>query len=114
MKRPLPEQQRLDAWLWCARLAKSRARAADLVREGRVRINRQATEKPHARLRPGDVLTLPLGPGVRVVAVKALALRRGPAEAACLLYDELPERPALLHANSEGGIRRAPGTGSQG
>lgn len=113
MKRPLPEEQRLDTWLWCARLVRSRARAADLVREGSVRINRQATEKPHARLRPGDVLTVPIGPGVRVLAVKALALRRGPAAAALLLYDELPDNPALLHADNEGGIRRAPGDASQ-
>ncbi|MGH7122611.1 MAG: RNA-binding S4 domain-containing protein [Acetobacteraceae bacterium] len=123
MKRPLPEQhcpeqqcpeqQRLDAWLWCARIMKSRSRAADLVREGRVRINRQATDKPHARLRPGDILTLPLGPVVRVLAVRALAPRRGPAAAACLLYDEVPETQALLRGNDGDGIGRAPGTGIQ-
>ncbi len=107
MKRPEQEEQRLDAWLWCARLVKTRSRAVTLVREGHVRINRQATVKPHARLRPGDVLTLPLGPApaVRVLAVKALAQRRGPAETACLLYDDLPETPALLHGKNEAGIQ---------
>lgn len=118
MKPPEPERQRLDAWLWCARLVKTRTRAADLVREGRVRINRQVTDKPHARLRPGDVLTLPLGagplgPGVRVLAVKALALRRGSSAAACQLYEEVPERSALLHANNEAGIRRPARAGSE-
>ena len=44
-----------------------------------LRINRQPTDKPHARLRVGDVLTLPLRGEVRVVEVLALAARRGPA-----------------------------------
>jgi len=102
----LSHHQRLDAWLWCARLVKSRTRAAALVREGRVRINRQPTGKPHARVRPGDVLTLPLGDAVKVLAIRALAARRGPAAAAILLYDEIPERPApLLPAEGEAGIQ---------
>ena len=50
------EAQRLDAWLWCARLRKTRADCARLVEAGTVRINRQPTDKPHARVRPGDVL----------------------------------------------------------
>lgn len=85
--------QRLDAWLWCARFAKTRARAAAIVAEGHVRINRQPTAKPHARLHPGDVLTLPLGSVVRVVTVKALTLRRGPKTKATALYEEIPEIP---------------------
>jgi len=105
MNQPEPDAQRLDVWLWCARFVKTRARAAALVREGRVRINRQPTAKPHARLRRGDVLTLPLGRNVRVVAVKALAARRGSAEAAFRLFDEVPEAPAVLHGGNEGGIQ---------
>lgn len=105
MKKAEAKPQRLDAWLWCARLVKTRAGAADLVREGRVRINRMATEKPHARVRPGDVLTVPVGRGVRVLAVKALAARRGPAQVASLLYEEVPEGPPILPAGSEAGIQ---------
>ena len=59
--------QRLDKWLWCARFMK-RAATAPLDRGGGLRLNRQPTDKPHARLRVGDVLTLPLRGGVRVVA----------------------------------------------
>jgi ribosome-associated heat shock protein Hsp15 len=113
MKEALSDQQRLDAWLWCARLVKSRARAVALVREGRVRINRRPTEKPDARVRPGDVLTVPLGQAVRVVAIRGLARRRGPAAQACLLYDEVREAPALLPGGSEAGIQpgREPAAG---
>ena len=82
--------QRLDKWLWCARFLKARADCARLVAEGGVRINRQPTDKPHARLRPGDVVTLPLRQDVRVVRVLALAVRRGPAPEAQGLYEEIP------------------------
>lgn len=40
-------------------------------------------------MRPGDVLTFPLGPDIRVVKVVALALRRGPAAEARTLYEDL-------------------------
>jgi ribosome-associated heat shock protein Hsp15 len=81
--------QRLDKFLFFARFCKSRAVAAELIEKGLVRINRQATIKPHAKLRPDDVLTLPLPRGVLVVRVKALSTRRGPASEAQSLYEEL-------------------------
>jgi ribosome-associated heat shock protein Hsp15 len=82
--------QRLDKFLFFARFCKTRAVAADLVETGTVRINRQPTEKAHARLRPGDILTLPLPRGVVVVEVKALAKRREGAAQAQLLYEVIP------------------------
>jgi ribosome-associated heat shock protein Hsp15 len=84
-----PDWQRLDLWLWCARLAKTRSECARLVAGGAVRLNRQPTDKAHARLRIGDVLTLALHGKVRVWRVLALASRRGPAAEARLLYEDL-------------------------
>jgi ribosome-associated heat shock protein Hsp15 len=81
--------QRLDKFLFFARFCKTRAVASALIEKGAVRINRQPTEKPHAKLRLDDVLTLPLPQGVKVVRVMALASRRGPASEACKLYQEL-------------------------
>jgi ribosome-associated heat shock protein Hsp15 len=83
--------QRLDKWLWCARVAKTRAVCARLIEQGGVRINRQPTDKPHARLRPGDVLTFALGAHgpVRVWRVALLAARRGPPAEARTLYEDL-------------------------
>lgn len=81
--------QRLDKWLWCARFMKARSDCARLVAGGLVRINRQPTDKPHARLRVGDLLTVPLRGAVRVVRVQALATRRGPAPEARTLYEEV-------------------------
>ena len=57
--------------------------------EGSVRINRQATDKAHAKLRIGDVVTLPIRGEVKVLRVLALSPRRGPPAAAALLYEEL-------------------------
>ena len=78
--------QRLDKWLWCARFLKARADCVRLIETGLVRINRQATDKAHARVRPGDVLTVPLRGDVLVVRVVSLAVRRGPAPEAQGLY----------------------------
>ncbi|WP_431283865.1 RNA-binding S4 domain-containing protein [Humitalea sp. 24SJ18S-53] len=95
---PQPEQrQRLDLWLWHARLARSRADCTRLVEKGAVRLNRQPTEKPHARVGPGDLLTIALGKGeqgiIKVWRVLALAERRGPAPEARLLYEDLSALP---------------------
>ncbi len=83
--------QRVDKWLWCARFLKARSDCARLVAEGALRINRQPTDKPHARLRPGDVLTFALRGDVRVVEVLSLASRRGPAPEARMLYRDIPQ-----------------------
>ena len=89
------EAQRLDAWLWCARLRKTRADCAKLIESGAIRINRQPTDKAHARVRPGDVLTIAQGKGeagrIAIWRVLALAERRGPATAARALYDDMSE-----------------------
>jgi len=87
------EAQRLDLWLWCARLRKTRADCARLIEAGAVRINRQPTDKAHARVRAGDVLTIAQGQGERgriaVWRVLALAARRGPPAEARALYEDM-------------------------
>ncbi|WP_160122220.1 RNA-binding S4 domain-containing protein [Rhodovarius lipocyclicus] len=84
---------RLDTWLWQARLAKTRALCSRLVEQGGFRLNRQPTDKPHARLRVGDVLTFAWGEEVRVWRILALGTRRGPPEEARALYEDLRNPP---------------------
>ncbi len=84
-----PDILRLDKFLVFTRFCKTRAVALALVEQGAVRINRQPTEKPHAKLRPGDVLTLALPQGVKVVEVLALPERRGSAPVAQAFYREI-------------------------
>jgi len=98
---------RLDKWLWYARFARTRSLAAKLVASARFRINGQPTEKAHHALRPGDVLTFPLGPHIRVIKVLALGVRRGPAPEAHLLYEDLdpPQTAASVPAEPVSGLR---------
>src|SRR6478735_5888958 len=72
---------RVDKWLWAARLAKTRALAAEAASGGRVEINGQRV-KPSKEVRPGDEVEVTTGPYRRVVIVQALAERRGPAKEA--------------------------------
>ena len=92
----MTDSQRLDKWLWCARFFKSRALAARFCGDGRMRVSGQVTHKAHYAVRPGDVLTFPLGPDIRVIRITDLAVRRGPPAEARLLYEDLapPQKPA--------------------
>lgn len=89
------DTQRLDKWLWCARFFKSRSAASRFCDDGRLRISGQVTHKAHHAVRPGDVLTFPLGPHIRVIRVLALATRRGPAAEARVLYEDLSSPVSL-------------------
>jgi ribosome-associated heat shock protein Hsp15 len=80
--------QRVDKWLWYARIAKSRSLAAKLIEEGCVRVNRQRVVKASSTVKPGDVLTATLFGQVRVLEVLAMGERRGPASKARTLYAE--------------------------
>jgi len=81
--------QRLDKWLWFARLLKSRTLAAEFVAAGKVRLNKAKVEKASHVVRVGDVLTTTLSRRVRVFRVTGLGERRGPSAAARSLYEEL-------------------------
>ncbi|MEP6954290.1 MAG: RNA-binding S4 domain-containing protein [Solirubrobacteraceae bacterium] len=94
------EPVRIDRWLWAARLAKSRALAAEAVSGGRVHVNGAAV-KPSRDVRPGDEVELTTGQVRRTVVVRGTAVRRGPAPAAQLLYDETPASVAERERQSQ-------------
>jgi ribosome-associated heat shock protein Hsp15 len=85
---------RVDKWLWYARFFGSRSGASRLCASGRLRVSGRIVRKAHHTIRPGDVLTFPQDRRIRVIRVKALAERRGPAAEARALYDDLaPTEP---------------------
>ena len=86
------ERQRLDKWLWHARVVKARSSAAALVEAGHVRINGVRERAPGHAVKAGDVLTIALDNSVRVLKVVAFAERRGDASAARVLYEDLQGR----------------------
>jgi ribosome-associated heat shock protein Hsp15 len=107
--------QRLDKWLWFARVIRTRTLAAGLVTDGRVRINRERIVKPSQPVRPGDVVTVAVGTHVRVLEVVAPGSRRGPpAEAQTLYRDLTPPRvvaPGETQSEAAGSGLRDHGSG---
>jgi ribosome-associated heat shock protein Hsp15 len=85
------ERQRLDKWLWHARVVKARTSAAALVEAGHVRINGVREMAPGHAVKAGDVLTIGLDRTVRILKVVGFAERRGDASAARVLYDDLQD-----------------------
>ena len=86
---------RLDKWLWYARFFKTRALASKAISNGSFRLNGDLMSKPHRQADCGQVLTFSQGARIRVVRIKALGSRRGPAKESVLLYDDLaPNVPA--------------------
>ena len=94
-------RQRIDKWLWHARVVRTRSAAAGLASGGYVRVNGSRIEAAGAAVRIGDVITIGLDRNVRVLKVADFAARRGSSELARALYVELT--PAA--GRSEWGVR---------
>lgn len=87
-------RQRIDKWLFFARVVKSRSLAAKLATAGRVRINRDKASQASDLVKPGDVLTITLDRRILVYKVLDAGARRGPAEEARKLYEDMSPPPA--------------------
>jgi ribosome-associated heat shock protein Hsp15 len=83
------DRQRIDKWLFHARVVRTRSAAAALASSGHVRINGRRVTAASRAVRAGDVLTIALDRIVLVLRVEELAARRGSAAAAGALYHEL-------------------------
>ena len=86
------ERQRLDKWLWHARVVKARTSAAALVESGHVRINGVREKSPGHAIKAGDVVTIALDARVRLLKVTGFSERRGDANAARALFEDLQDR----------------------
>ena len=73
-------------------MVKARTSAAALVEAGHVRINGVRERAPGHAVKAGDVLTIGLDRSVRVLRVAGFAERRGDAQAARVLYEDLQDR----------------------
>ena len=88
-------RQRIDKWLFFARVVKSRSLAAKLVQGGNVRINGRKSEQAADAVRTGDVLTIARGDHILIYKVMAEGVRRGPAEEARTLYEDMSPPPEV-------------------
>lgn len=80
------ERQRLDKWLWFARMARTRGLAQALVENGYVRVDGRKVDQAAKQVGPGDVLTLALAQKVVVLEILGCAERRGSYPEAQKLY----------------------------
>ncbi len=80
---------RIDRYLYCVRLVKSRTLAQALIETGHVRLDGKRVEKPSESVRVGSTIAFPLHGKVRVIRVLGLPERRGPASEARTCYEEL-------------------------
>lgn len=105
--------QRLDKWLWYARVAKSRTLAATAVTDGKIKVNRIKAEKASQLIKVGDVITSRLTRTIRVLKVAGLGERRGPAVEAQRLYEDLTPPPTRTEQGDPpiAWADRAPGSG---
>jgi ribosome-associated heat shock protein Hsp15 len=83
------DRQRIDRWLWHARIVRTRSDANALVTAGHVRVNGSRVAAAGFQLKSGEVVTVALDRIVRMLKVRGFAPRRGDARAARALYDDL-------------------------
>jgi ribosome-associated heat shock protein Hsp15 len=91
--------QRLDKWLWHARIVKTRSVAAQLIAQGKFKVNRDRVIKPATMVKSGDVITMAVFGRVRVLKIEGFSERRGPAMEARTLYADLT--PAADDASAD-------------
>lgn len=112
MQVPAPtERQRIDKWLFFARVAKSRTIGGKLADAGHVRVNRDKIDQASHIIKIGDVLTIGLERRVLVLRVLDGGSRRGPAAEARRLYEDIsPPEPPKADRPAIDGLRE-PGSG---
>jgi ribosome-associated heat shock protein Hsp15 len=105
------DRQRIDKWLWHARVVRTRSVAAALAASGQVRLNSQRIDAASRTVRAGDVVTVALDRTVRVLKVLSFAERRGSADDARALYEDLSPAPARAGFREVPAAERDPGSG---
>jgi ribosome-associated heat shock protein Hsp15 len=83
------DRQRIDKWLWHARVVRTRSDATGLMKAGHVRLNGQRVTASSHPVRAGDVVTLALDRAVRVIRVEGFCEKRGDATVARALYRDM-------------------------
>ena len=108
----LADKQRIDKWLWHARIVRTRSAAAALVTTGHVRLNGARIDAASRAVKAGDAVTVALDRVVKVLKVRGFVERRGDAALAQTLYEDLTvpplprdQRPAPVAERDPGASR---------
>lgn len=108
---PPAERQRIDKWLWHARVVRTRAAAAALADSGHVRVNGHRIDASSRPVRRGDVVTVALDRSVRIVRVTGFAERRGSAPQARALFEDVTPSPVTKAPDLPPAAERPQGSG---
>ncbi len=95
------DRQRIDRWIWHARVVKTREFAKALVEGGHVRVDRARETKAGAVVKAGQVLTITLPGRVRVLKILGFVDHRGSAEVASRLFEDLSPPPPPREPRAE-------------
>lgn len=104
-------RQRIDKWLFFARMTKSRSLAQAHIQSGHVRINGEPVAQPSQAVKPGDRIELSFERRDVVLVVRLPGTRRGPFEEARLLYDDLTPSGETKRLTPYEQATRSPGAG---
>lgn len=86
--------QRIDKWLWHARLYKTRSIAQKQVATGKIRVDREKISSPSRKVTTGNVLTITRERDIKIIEIIGISDRRGPYSEAQLLYNDMsPPKP---------------------
>lgn len=86
-------KQRIDKWLFFARVVKSRTLAGKLAEAGKVRVNSNKVSSASHQVKIDDVLTITLERKILVLKILAPGEKRGPYVEAKELYEDLSPEP---------------------
>ena len=104
------DRQRIDKWLWHARVVRTRSAAAALASSGHVRLNGERVDAASRAVRAGDVVTIALDRSVRLLKVASFAVRRGSSTDGRALYEDMTPPTAKPKAMPQA-AQREPGSG---
>jgi ribosome-associated heat shock protein Hsp15 len=105
-------RQRIDKWLFFARMVKSRSLAQVYIQKGSVRVNGERVVQPSFGVKAGDRIEFSLERRDVILIVRLPGDRRGPFEEAKLLYEDLtPPAGETKRLTAFEQAIRAPGSG---
>ncbi len=81
-------QVRIDKYLWAIRIFKTRSKASEACKKGRVQIN-EAEVKPAKEVSPGDEVTIRIKTMIKTIRVEKVIEQRVSASLAAECFEDL-------------------------
>ena len=109
----MSQNVRIDKWLWAVRIYKTRSKATEACKKGRILID-DLPVKPSREIHPGDIIEIKKAPITRKYKVLALAEKRMSAKLTEDFLEDItpPEEIELLETQKKmKWFSRKPGTG---